>query len=310
MSRLTSLRSSISRRTRSGMCFIPLEMVLTLFRAGSHSAFIVSCVRARTTVLPHIINAFFIFSAFSCGVNGLYTASRLLHALASVRNAWPTRLYWLKNRLERTTSKGVPLAAVFTSWLFAFLGFLGANPQPSIILGRLAVLSSASMMIVFLCISISFLFFMTCTVEAEPNDPVGMEGDNGPLLNRAAANYPYRSHLQWARAAFAGFACFLLLMFNGYKSLMSPFVLDDFVASYVAIPIFGLLVVLYHVKDERTWNVFRFTRRATMNVAGPMETTQTDPLKRRGRLHRKNLQRFWARDNLLAFREFIWVWMK
>ena len=47
-----------------------------------------------------------------------------------------------------------------------------------------------------------------------------------------------------------------------------------------------------------------------MNVSGPMETAQTDASKRRGRLHRKNMQRFWARENLAAFREFIWVWVK
>jgi len=257
-----------------------------------------------------VLNAFWIFSAFSCGVNGLYTASRLLHALASVRNAWPTRLYWLKARLERTTSKGVPLAAVFTSWLFGFLGFLGAQPQPAQVLGRLAILSSASMMIVYMFIGISFLFFKTCTVEAEPNDPVVMDSDDGPLLNRAAANYPYRSHLQWFRSAFAAFSCFLFLFFNGWKAILSPFNAADFVASYIAIPIFCLLVVLYHVKDERTWNPFRWTRRATMNVSGPMETTQTDPLKRRGRLHRQNLKRFWSYENLVVFRDFIWVWMK
>jgi amino acid transporter len=279
-------------------------------REGSHSAFIVACVRSHTTVLPHLINAFFIFSAFSCGVNGLYTASRLLHALASVRNAWPTRLYWLKSRLERTTSKGVPLAAVVTSWLFGFLGFLGANPQPSKILGRLAILSSACMMVVFMFVSIAFLFYISCTVEAEPNDPVSMDGDQGPLLNRAAANYPYRSHLQWARAAFAGFACFLILFFNGFKSLLSPFDAEDFVASYVAIPIFCLLATLYHIKDERTYNPFRFTRRATMNISGPMETMQTDPLKRRGRLHRANMQRFWVHENLIVLKDFIWVWLK
>ena len=167
------------------------------------------------------------------------------------------------------------------------------------------------MMIVYMCMGVSFLFFKTCTVEAEPNDPVAMDSDTGGiLLNRAASTYPYRSHLQWARAAFAAFACFLFLFFNGWKSMLTPFNGADFVASYIAIPIFLLLISLYHVKDERTWNPFRWSRRTTMNVAGPMETTQADPLKRRGRLHRKNLKRFWARENLHVFGEFLMVWIK
>lgn len=279
-------------------------------RQGSHSPFIVSCIRSGVTGLPHLLNAFWIFSAFSCGVNGLYTASRLLHALASVRNAWPSSLFWLKARLERTTTKGVPMAAVITSWFFGFLGFLGARPSPSKILGRLSTCSSAAMMIVYMAIGVSFLFFKTCTVEAEPNDPVSMDSDTGPLLNRAASNYPYRSHLQWARAAFAAGACFLLLMFNGWKSMLTPFSVADFLASYIVIPIFLLLISLYHVKDERTWNPWKWSRRATMNVAGPMETTQTDPLLRRGRLHRRNLQKLWTKENVWVLREFVWVWLK
>lgn len=257
-----------------------------------------------------MLNALFIFSAFSCGVNGLYTASRLLHALASVRNAWPSQLYWLKARLERTTSKGVPLASIFACWLFGFLGYLGTSPAPAVILGRLESLSIASMMIVYMAIGVTFLYFKTRTVEAEPIDPVVLDSDSGLILNRAAANYPYRSHLQWARSAFAAGACFLFLIFSGWESLLSPFQGADFVASYISIPIFLLLISLYHIKDERTWNPFKWTRRATMNVQGPMETTQTNPLLRRGRLHRANVQRFWTKENARTVREFIWVWLK
>jgi amino acid permease len=82
---------------------------------------------------PHFFNAFYIFSAFSCGVNGLYIASRLLHALASIRNVWPSTGWGanIKARLERTSSKGVPVNAVFVSWLFGLLGFLAVKPSPA-----------------------------------------------------------------------------------------------------------------------------------------------------------------------------------
>lgn len=287
-----------------------LDFAVNSIRQGNHSPFMVACVRAGTLGLPHLLNAFWIFSAFSCGVNGLYTASRLLHALASIRNAWPERLFWLKNRLERTTSKGVPLAAVVASWLFAFLGFLGCQPNAAKALGRLSTLSSASMMIVYTCMGICFLFYRTCTIEAELSDPVTIDTDEGIVLNRAASTYPYRSHLQWARAAFAALACFLFLFFNGFKSMLSPFSIKDFVASYIAIPIFILLIGLYHIKDEQTWNPLRWTRRATMNIAGALETTQADPSKRRGRLHRQNKEKFFVVENFKVFGEFVWIWLK
>lgn len=203
------------------------------------------------------------------------------------------------------------MAAVFASWLFGFLGFLGGRPQPAQTLGRLALLSSASMMVVYAAVSCAFLLFKIFrTVEAEPIDPVHMESDTGPVLNRAASNYPYRSHLQWARAAFAMVGCTMFLLFNGYKSMLHPLSIKDFVASYVCIPIFIVIVMAYHVKDEREWRFWRWTRRATMEVQNPMETSEKDPLLRRGRLHRKNLTHFWAKENLRQFGDFIWVWLK
>ena len=97
---------------------------------GQHSIFIIAAVRAHLIGWPHFLNAFFIFSATSAGINGLYLGARLLHALASIPEAWPR---WpltmaLRERLQRTVY-GVPMAAVFASWLFGLLGFLAVKPS-------------------------------------------------------------------------------------------------------------------------------------------------------------------------------------
>ena len=101
---------------------------------GQHSIFIIGTVRAHLIGWPHFLNAFFIFSATSAGINGLYFASRLLHALASIPQAWP-RWTWtmaLRERLERTVY-GVPMTAVFACWLFGLLGFLAVKPSPQVV---------------------------------------------------------------------------------------------------------------------------------------------------------------------------------
>lgn len=100
-------------------------------RRGQYSAIIIACVRSRITGWPHFLNAFFIFSAFSAGVNALYISSRLLHALANIQNVWPLWANFIKSRLEKTTSKGVPVATVFVSWLFGLLAFLAVQPLPT-----------------------------------------------------------------------------------------------------------------------------------------------------------------------------------
>ncbi len=109
------------------------DTTISSIRRGQNSPIVIACIRNGVVGLPHFFNAFYIFSAFSTGVNGLYIASRLLHALASIRNVWPATGWGsrLKMRLEKTSSKGVPVNAVFVSWLFGLLGFLAVKPYPA-----------------------------------------------------------------------------------------------------------------------------------------------------------------------------------
>jgi amino acid transporter len=111
--------------------------------SGQHSIFIIAVVRAHLVGWPHFFNGFFIFSATSAGINALYMASRVLHALATIPNAWPrwgpTRT--LRVKLEHTVY-GVPMAAVFASWLFGFLGFLAVKPYPARVSNLIPILPS------------------------------------------------------------------------------------------------------------------------------------------------------------------------
>lgn len=100
-------------------------------RRGQYSAIIIACVRSGVTGWPHFLNAFFVFSAFSAGINALYISSRLLHALANIQNVWPLWANFIRSRLEKTTSKGVPASTVFVSWLFGLLAFLAVQPLPT-----------------------------------------------------------------------------------------------------------------------------------------------------------------------------------
>jgi amino acid transporter len=105
---------------------------LTLYgiSGGQNSAFVIAAVREHVRFLPHLFNGFFIFSATSVGLTALYSASRTLHALSSIRDAWPTWPVFesIRSRLERT-KMGVPINAVLVSWLASFLAFLSTKPS-------------------------------------------------------------------------------------------------------------------------------------------------------------------------------------
>jgi amino acid transporter len=96
--------------------------------AGQNSVFIIATVLEGVKFLPHLINGFYIFSATSTAINMVFGASRILHALASTREAWPEwgPIEAIRARLERTRH-GVPMNAVFVSWLIGFLAFLSTK---------------------------------------------------------------------------------------------------------------------------------------------------------------------------------------
>lgn len=148
------------------------------------------------------------------------------------------------------------------------------------------------------------------TINGEPDESMIVETHNGVFLNRNARDYPYKSHVQWARAAYALCACILLSIFNGWRSFLRPFSLPDFVASYISILIFVALVAAYHVKDENEWNPFRWTRRATMDIDNPIATREKDLRQRKGRLHRANRKKIFCKENGKRALEFIWIWLK
>lgn len=285
---------------------------ISSIRAGQNSPFIISMVHSGVTGWPHLINAFFIFSAFSVSVNALFISSRLLHAMANIRNVWPESgwAYWIKCKLEKTTRHGVPLPAICVTWLFGLFGFLGAQPAPAKILGRMSTYSSCTLMIVYGMVSLAFLSFKRRTVDGSEDDPVVVHTNNGVRLNRNAGDYPYKSHLQSARAAYGFIGCCLVLFFSGWKSFLSPFSAPDFLAAYMNVFVFIILVSAYHIKDQQGWNPLKWSRRITMDINNPTVTKEKDFRRRKGRLHRANKKTLFCKENADRIREFIWTWVK
>ena len=285
---------------------------ISSIRAGQNSPFIIVMVHSGVTGWPHLVNAFFIFSAFSVAVNALFISSRILHALANIRNVWPESGwgYAIKSRLEKTTRHGVPLPAICVTWLFGLFGFLGAQPSPAKILGRMSTYSSCTLMILYAVVSLAFISFKSRTVDGSEDDPVILHGQNGAVLNRNASDYPYKSHLQKARAYYAFIGCIVLLFFSGWKSFLSPFSAPDFFATYMNVFVFILLISAYHIKDQQGWNPLRWSRRVTMDVNNPTVTREKDFRRRKGRLHRANKKKVFCKENAARVGDFIWTWVK
>jgi amino acid transporter len=292
---------------------------------GQNSAFILAAVRNRVKVLPHLFNAFFIFSPLSTGINNLYGASRVLHALASHRDAWPDWPVFesIRSRLE-TTRSGVPMNAVVISWLVGFIAFLATNKSQAENLGRIATIVVVANLIIFAVNCVAYLQFyrqVNAAAKGELDEDLNLSPEMRSFYKRTARQYPYRSHLQWIRAAYALTACILLALFNGWRTFVSPMSNKDFVASYIAVVLFLVLTMAYFFKDRgfspSTWKTLA-VKLVGLESVGPIVVDAdsiSNPCKFCGARHRRGHLRFpdnkvLTRGNFKAVVEWFWVWLK
>jgi amino acid transporter len=294
-------------------------------QGGQNSAFIIACIREHVTGLPHLFNGFFIFSAASCGINCLYASSRALHALASIPAAWPEGEFFqetVRGRLARTRM-GVPMNAVFVSWLITLLAFLSVRTTQWRILGQMTTVAVVSNLLVYGINCVAYLNFyrlVNAAARGRLDDELNLTPETRTHYDRNAPRYPYRTHLQWIRAVYALVGCTILLIFHGWRTLLSPVIVDDFVASYIPIVLFLALTCAYYVRDHgfhwRYWKRFA-AGLVGLDIVGPILVSE-DSFTRRcsfcGGKHRKGHLRWpdrkpmLTRRNFKAFVEWLWVW--
>ncbi|KAI0434335.1 amino acid permease-domain-containing protein [Xylaria sp. FL1042] len=283
------------------------------FGYGQNCVFVISPILNRLRGWPYFINDFIIFSATTAGANGLYNASRTLHALATIPEVWPeiAPIQTFRRRLQRT-SYGVPHAAVLLSAAFGMLGFLAVNEDSQLILGRLVRFSVTLLTITYGLMAASFLsFFRSLKAAAEGRDE-NIDNKDDPsvrqLYDRQNPQYPYRSHGQWLRAVYGLFGCSVLVLFNGWRTFSPPFSAGDFVACYIGIALLVVLTVLYQVKfwgwDPRNWQ-----RRATNELQIPRPEIATS-VPRRGQLALVDTDNLFISQNVKIFGKWLWVWLK
>jgi amino acid transporter len=282
-----------------------VDIEINSIRAGQNSIYVLAAVRNHLRGWPSFFNGFFIFSATTCGINSLYNSSRLLHALASIPEAWPVWAQNWRRRLERTTSRGVPLGTVTVSWCCGLISFLAIKPFPAVVLGRITNNAVVSELISYTVICLSYIIFYHKIKEAAEDHTL----ENRHAYNRDDKQYPYRTHGQLFRAYYG--LCFstLFIIFNNWRVFIHPFSMADFVASYIGILAFFVLIAAYHVKSDG-WNPLKWRRHASMQIQRPPPKVVV-PGRRRGHFDLPNPKEpMWNEENLKAVVNFIWQWLK
>ncbi|KAI9443348.1 general amino acid permease 1 [Lactarius indigo] len=188
---------------------------------AGQSPFVLVFNQAGVKVLPHIVNALVLSSAFSSANGMLYSSSRLLFALC-VQGQAP-------KVVTKVTRSGVPYVAILTGGVFSFLAFLNANNSSGKVFNWFVNLSAVGSLLNWLMIGITYLrFYYGLKAQGTGKDGVH--------------SISYRSIFQPYAGMYVVFWSIVFILVSGL-SVFWHFNGPDFVAAYINLPIFALLYI-------------------------------------------------------------------
>ncbi|KAI9734258.1 MAG: hypothetical protein M1834_002362 [Cirrosporium novae-zelandiae] len=204
------------------------QELITAYETGQPGAaaspYVVAMNRLGIPVLPHIVNAMVLASAFSAGNSYVYCASRSLFGLALEGKA--------PRALAYCTRSGVPVYCVGIVLLLSLLSFLQVSNSTSVVLQWFVNLVTASQLINFAVMAFTFTRFMKAC-EAQ-----GLSRDTLPYKGR------FQPYLAWY--AFTG--TFIMAFVGGYTVFLEgQWDVPTFFFSYTMIGVFPLLYIGWKV---------------------------------------------------------------
>jgi len=183
----------------------------------------------------------------------------------------------------------------------------------------------------------------TCRINSaacgERDEELNIQPEMRNRYRRSAKRYPYRSHLQWIRALYGLVFCTLMIIFQGWRTLIPPATINDFVASYISVShsancvkeqelicsrqvlIFLVLAALYFLKtrglNPSSWHI-NASKLAGLEAVGPLvvaDPNSREPCKFCGMKHRRGVLVFPKEKGVSARKgravlEWIWTWLK
>ncbi|KAI4154403.1 MAG: hypothetical protein LQ340_001698 [Diploschistes diacapsis] len=194
------------------------------------SPYVVAMNRLNIHVLPNIINALILASAFSAGNSYVYCASRSLYGLALEGKA--------PKLLTRCTRNGVPIYCVLIVLLIALLSFLQVSNGASVVLEWLVNLVTASQLINFSVMSFTYIRFKKAC------DAQGLSRDS----------LPHKGWLQPYAAYYALCGTFVMTFVGGYEVFLpGNWDVPTFLFSYTMIFLFPVLFLGWKLIRRTKW---------------------------------------------------------
>ncbi|PBP17253.1 hypothetical protein BUE80_DR011920 [Diplocarpon rosae] len=194
------------------------------------SPYVVAMDRLKIVILPDIVNAMVLASAFSAGNSYVYCASRSLFGLALEGKA--------PKILTKCTKNGVPIYCVAATLAIALLSFLQVSNNAAKVLSWFVSLVTASQLINFSVMAFTFIKWKKAC------DAQGLDRN---LL-------PQKSFWQPFSAWYALVGCTIMAFVGGYTVFLDDYWdVPDFLFSYLMIFVFPIIFVGWKVLKQTKW---------------------------------------------------------
>lgn len=185
------------------------------------SPFVIAMQNAGIKVLPSIINACLLTSAWSAASSDLYTSSRALYGLAASHNAPALFL--------RTSKSGLPYLSVLFCSLFTLLAFMAVVSGPGKVFNWFSSMTSIAGLMSWFGITITYLRFY--------------QGLKTQGIDRRTL--PFYTRFQPYAAWYGCCATFFVCLFSGWSVFIKGhWNTATFVTNYIPFIIFPILYII------------------------------------------------------------------
>lgn len=207
------------------------------------SPYVISMIRLKIKVLPHIVNALVLTSAFSAGLSYLYCSSRALLGLALEGKA--------PKIFAKTTRKGVPIFSVLFVLLISLLSFLQVGTATATVLSWFVSIITASQLINFSAMCYTFIRWY---------DALKAQGISRDTL-------PYKGWFQPYAAYTSMVATIILTLVGGYQVFLNgEWDTPSFIFSYFSVAFFPVLFFGWKLIHKT-----KFKKPAEVDLKGEVE---------------------------------------
>ncbi|KAL2071647.1 hypothetical protein VTL71DRAFT_12882 [Oculimacula yallundae] len=231
---------------------------------AAQSPFVIAATRSGIKIVPSIINAVVLTSAWSAGNTVLLTGSRTLYGMA--REGKAPKFFLRTNRM------GIPYVAVGSISVFMCLGFMTLSSGASVAFGWLQDLVSVAALVGWMTICTVYLrFYYGCKKQGISRD----------LL-------PWKAPFQPYAAWFSLISFIILLLTGGYITFIhGHWNTETFVSAYINIPIY--LTLYFGYKFVKKTSIIPLSEIPIQHYLDIANANPEPPAKPKTGIHRFNI---------------------